>query len=83
MKFDKACWPHALTRKERLGILMLQVHLRKEHAQKCRKMGLSSKAPVSTVSTTVASIFRRKRALVQSVWDKYVKEDRVTVKALP
>ena len=46
-------------------------------------MGLSSKAPVSTVSTTVASIFRRKRALVQSVWDKYAKEDRVTVKALP
>ena len=46
-------------------------------------MGSICKAPASTVSTTIASIFWRKRVLVESVWAEYVKEDRVIVKALP
>ena len=46
-------------------------------------MGPSCKAPESNVSTTVAYIFWHKRALVQSVWAEYVKENRVTVNTLP
>ena len=46
-------------------------------------MGPSCKAPASNVLTTVACIFWRKKAPVQSVWADYVKVKRVTVKALP
>ena len=46
-------------------------------------MGPSRKAPASNFSTTVACIFWQERALVQSVWAEYVKEDRVNIKALP
>ena len=83
VKFVKTRWPRSLKREERLDILLLRVHMRKEHSRRCRKMGPSRKAPASNFSTTVACIFRRKRALVQSVWAEYAKEKRMTVKAMP
>ena len=76
-------WPCALASEELLDTLLLQVHLRKEHMHKCRKMGSSFRDPLSTVSTTSTSSFWQKRDIVKSVWDEYVKEERVTVKALP
>ena len=79
----KDLWPRALTCKKCLDILLLQVHLHKDHSQRCRKMGPICKAPASNVSTTLAYIFLQKRDLVQSVWAEYVKENRVTVNALP
>ena len=82
-KFVKYHWPRALTREERLGILMLNFYLRKEHVHRCIKMVSSLKSPASNVLTTVACIFWRKKALVQSVWAEYVKEERVAVKVLP
>ena len=45
-------------------------------------MGPIRKAPASNVLTTIACIFWRKRALVQSVWAEYAKEKRTTVKAM-
>ena len=65
MKIVKAHWTCALTGKERLYILMLKVHLCKEHAQRCRKMGPSRKAIESIFLSTVECIFDRKRDLVQ------------------
>ena len=45
-------------------------------------MGSSRKDSAFTVLTTVASIFLRNRALVQSAWAEYTKEERLTVKSL-
>ena len=82
-KFVKYHWPRALTREERLGILMLNFYLRKEHVHRCIKMVSSLKSPASNVLTTVACIFCQKRDILKSVWAEYMKKKRVTVKALP
>jgi len=68
VSFAKLNRPRALTREERLDILLLQAYLRSEHNKKSKKAGAGRKPAPPKVSRTVSKILRRKEQLVKNVW---------------
>jgi len=72
-----------LTVEERLDILLLQVKLRQEKAERQKKDSSGRKPTSYDVSKRVAWLLNRKETLVREVWKTYVQQRQMTVAKPP
>lgn len=71
--------PRALTREEKIDVVLLQAKLRNEERNEREKDGRGRKKRAAKVSSRVAHLLGRKHVLVQQAWAEYVAEKKVSV----
>ena len=77
--FVKKNRPRALTREERLDILLLQHHLRKSHQEKQQKVGPGRKVQSARATEEISKILHRKQQLVNEIWRDYCTSKEVVL----
>eukprot|EP00750_Incisomonas_marina_P018299 INCI2812.2.p1 GENE.INCI2812.2~~INCI2812.2.p1 ORF type:complete len:657 (-),score=137.56 INCI2812.2:262-2070(-) len=82
VKFVKKHRSKAMSKVERLDILLLHGFLRHDHYLKKKKLPRGS-VPPANATGQISKMLRRQREVVNSVWSEYAKHGRVTVADAP